>query len=146
MPTARSLRRRFLRAFLTLLVTEMQNQDPTAQTDPNEYINQLVGVNSLEQLIGINQTLTGAFGAQPTKATNHAAGGPEPSGAGAPSDGAGGGMANAPAVGEPIGLAPGAVGGNLNIPDASAAAIRVAQALNGQPHAEPFAVRGSALR
>ncbi len=26
--------------FLTLLVTEMQNQDPTADTDPNEYINQ----------------------------------------------------------------------------------------------------------
>ena len=44
--------------FLTLLVTEMQNQDPTANTDPNEYINQLVQVNSLEQLISINQTLT----------------------------------------------------------------------------------------
>ena len=40
--------------FLTLLVTEMQNQDPTADTDPNEYINQLVNVNSLEQLISIN--------------------------------------------------------------------------------------------
>src|SRR6202044_486522 len=47
--------------FLTLLVTEMQNQDPTADTDPNEYINQLVQVNSLEQLININQTLTTAF-------------------------------------------------------------------------------------
>ena len=46
--------------FLTLLVTEMQNQDPTADTDPNEYINQLVQVNSLEQLISINQTLTSA--------------------------------------------------------------------------------------
>jgi flagellar basal-body rod modification protein FlgD len=44
--------------FLSLLVTEMQNQDPTANTDPNEYINQLVQVNSLEQLISINQTLT----------------------------------------------------------------------------------------
>jgi flagellar basal-body rod modification protein FlgD len=48
--------------FLTLLVTEMQNQDPTADTDPNEYINQLVQVNSLEQLIDINQTLSGALG------------------------------------------------------------------------------------
>jgi flagellar basal-body rod modification protein FlgD len=47
--------------FLTLLVTEMQNQDPTADTDPNEYINQLVNVNSLEQLININQTLTTVF-------------------------------------------------------------------------------------
>ena len=43
--------------FLTLLVTEMKNQDPTANTDPNEYINQLVQVNSLQQLISINQTL-----------------------------------------------------------------------------------------
>jgi flagellar basal-body rod modification protein FlgD len=45
--------------FLQLLVTEMQNQDPTADTDPNEYINQLVQVNSLEQLISINQDLSG---------------------------------------------------------------------------------------
>lgn len=44
--------------FLTLLVTEMQNQDPTSDTDPNEYIDQLVNVNSLEQLIDINQTLS----------------------------------------------------------------------------------------
>jgi flagellar basal-body rod modification protein FlgD len=48
--------------FLTLLVTEMQNQDPTANTDPNEYINQLVQVNSLEQLIDINQNLSTALG------------------------------------------------------------------------------------
>src|SRR5271165_6319665 len=48
--------------FLSLLVTEMQNQDPTAQTDPNEYINQLVQVNSLEQLIDINKNLTTAIG------------------------------------------------------------------------------------
>src|SRR5215475_2575465 len=45
--------------FLELLVTEMKNQDPTANTDPNEYINQLVQVNSLEQLIQINQDLGG---------------------------------------------------------------------------------------
>jgi flagellar basal-body rod modification protein FlgD len=49
--------------FLTLLVTEMQNQDPTATTDPNEYVNQLVSVNSLEQLIQINETLQGAAAA-----------------------------------------------------------------------------------
>jgi flagellar basal-body rod modification protein FlgD len=51
--------------FLRLLVTEMQNQDPTATTDPNEYINQLVNVNSLQQLISINQTLSGALGVSP---------------------------------------------------------------------------------
>ena len=44
--------------FLQLLVAEMKNQDPTANTDPNEYINQLVQVNSLQQLISINQDLT----------------------------------------------------------------------------------------
>ena len=58
--------------FLTLLVTEMQNQDPTADTDPNEYINQLVQVNSLEQLIDINQTLSTGLGG--------ASGGSSPSG------------------------------------------------------------------
>ena len=52
--------------FLTLLVTEMQNQDPTADTDPNEYINQLVHVNSLEQLIDINQNLSTALGGSST--------------------------------------------------------------------------------
>ncbi len=41
--------------FLTLLVAEMKNQDPTQPTDPNAYISQMVDVNSLQQLIGINQ-------------------------------------------------------------------------------------------
>ncbi len=45
--------------FLQLLVAEMKNQDPTANTDPNQYINQLVQVNSLEQLVQINQDLGG---------------------------------------------------------------------------------------
>lgn len=44
--------------FMTLLVTELKNQDPTQPTDPNAYIQQLVGVNSLQQLISINQDLT----------------------------------------------------------------------------------------
>jgi flagellar basal-body rod modification protein FlgD len=44
--------------FLTLLVTELKNQDPTANTDPNTYVNQLVQVNSLQQLIQINQDTT----------------------------------------------------------------------------------------
>lgn len=57
--------------FLTLLVTEIQNQDPTTQTDPMQYITQLVGVNSLEQLVQINQTLTGSTGAT-TPAANAA--------------------------------------------------------------------------
>jgi flagellar basal-body rod modification protein FlgD len=46
--------------FLTLLVTELKNQDPTANTDPNAYVNQLVQVNSLQQLIQINQNTDAA--------------------------------------------------------------------------------------
>lgn len=44
--------------FLTLLVSELKNQDPTQPTDPNAYIQQLVGVNSLQQLIQINQGMS----------------------------------------------------------------------------------------
>jgi flagellar basal-body rod modification protein FlgD len=56
--------------FLQLLVTEMQNQDPTSTTDPNEYINQLVQVNSLEQLISINQDLSGLSTASNSTGSN----------------------------------------------------------------------------
>jgi flagellar basal-body rod modification protein FlgD len=55
--------------FLTLLVSELQNQDPTQPTDPNEYITQLAQVNSLQQLISINQgigTLDGAVSSPPS--------------------------------------------------------------------------------
>jgi flagellar basal-body rod modification protein FlgD len=59
--------------FLTLLVSELQNQDPTQPTDPNEYISQLVEVNSLEQLIAINSGITSldtAAGATVSGSTN----------------------------------------------------------------------------
>ncbi|MCU1225805.1 MAG: flagellar hook capping protein [Edaphobacter sp.] len=52
--------------FLTLLVTELKNQDPTQPTDPNAYIQQLVGVNSLQQLIQINQGITSLGTTPPT--------------------------------------------------------------------------------
>lgn len=54
--------------FLTLLVSELKNQDPTQPTDPNAYITQLAQVNSLQQLISINQgigTLDGAISTPP---------------------------------------------------------------------------------
>jgi flagellar basal-body rod modification protein FlgD len=54
----------------------MQNQDPTAQTDPNEYINQLVQVNSLEQLIDINQNLSAVLGAATTPPGSSSTSGP----------------------------------------------------------------------
>jgi len=58
--------------FLTLLVAEMKNQDPTQPTDPNAYITQMVDVNSLQQLIGINSGITSldtAAGVSSTAAT-----------------------------------------------------------------------------
>lgn len=54
--------------FLTLLVSELKNQDPTAPTDPSAYIDQLVQVNSLQQLISINQGI-GSLGATGTTGT-----------------------------------------------------------------------------
>jgi flagellar basal-body rod modification protein FlgD len=41
-----------------LLVTELQNQDPTQPVDPTEMVGQMVSLNQLDQLISINQTLT----------------------------------------------------------------------------------------
>ncbi|HMG85613.1 MAG TPA: flagellar hook capping FlgD N-terminal domain-containing protein [Terracidiphilus sp.] len=93
--------------FLTLLVTEMKNQDPTANTDPNEYINQLVQVNSLEQLISINQTLTTDSSATPTGGAVKAVGFQQPS--------------RSPSA--PL------AGGNLTVPETNPAAQRVAGAL-----------------
>ncbi len=56
--------------FLSLLVTELRNQDPTQPTDPSSYIQQLVGVNSLEQLIQINHGLS-ALESEPTASDAH---------------------------------------------------------------------------
>ncbi len=68
--------------FLQLLVSELQNQDPTADTDPNEYVNQLVNVNSLQQLISINQEVgditpsSNGSGAASSSVSNALAGAP----------------------------------------------------------------------
>jgi flagellar basal-body rod modification protein FlgD len=149
--------------FLTLLVTEMQNQDPTADVDPNEYINQLVNVNSLEQLIDINQNLTTALGVSSTpsgsSASTQTSGatsaltGASPAGttaqtgaaarkagvlAGAQSAASGAGTANSlSALSSAAKRAP----GNLSVPDANPAAHRVAHALDGRSHAQSIAAR-----
>jgi flagellar basal-body rod modification protein FlgD len=52
--------------FLNLLVTELQNQDPTSPVDPTEMVGQMVSLNQLDQLITMNQTLTSmAYGTTP---------------------------------------------------------------------------------
>ena len=104
--------------FLTLLVTEMKNQDPTSATDPNQYINQLVSVNSLEQLIQINQTLSGA---------SSSGSGTTP-GITAPIASPG---VSAPHLAAP----PSVTSGNHGLPDANPAAQQVARALAPHPRA-----------
>ena len=127
--------------FLTLLVTEMKNQDPTAATDPNAYINQLVQVNSLEQLISINQTLATALGVSGSSESVSSISPIEES-AQSPHS-----TRNAAAVDSAsrVGTANFAVSartavpnarthvssGNLGVPDAIPAARQVAQALSG---------------
>jgi flagellar basal-body rod modification protein FlgD len=129
--------------FLLLLVTEMKNQDPTANTDPNEYINQLVQVNSLQQLISINETLTAdsvdnpptsqgsepkasdsLSGLHPTNLAAHAH-----STAIRPGTGQLRSDTSSPASAERY------ASGNLTVPATSPAAQRVAESLGGKPKA-----------
>jgi flagellar basal-body rod modification protein FlgD len=102
--------------FLQLLVTEMKNQDPTANTDPNEYINQLVQVNSLEQLVQINQDLGGSSSTGGDAGANGSV-------SGTPGRNT---TTQSPATGSGT--------GNLALPGSSADADRVAKAL-GPPTA-----------
>jgi flagellar basal-body rod modification protein FlgD len=46
--------------FLSLLATELQNQDPTAPVDSTAMVGQMISLNQLDQLISINQTIGGA--------------------------------------------------------------------------------------
>ena len=43
--------------FISLLVAQLQNQDPTNPTDGTQFLSQLTEINSLEQLLGIRQDL-----------------------------------------------------------------------------------------
>jgi flagellar basal-body rod modification protein FlgD len=142
--------------FLTLLVTEMQNQDPTSDTDPNEYINQLVQVNSLEQLIDINQTLstdagsTSGTGASP-KAVGAAS---NPTNAATPASSVASPLTAGHLGGSPLSTTSGGVAssasapqatstqrlaGNLSAPNANPAARRVGHALAGRTHVTSLA-------
>jgi flagellar basal-body rod modification protein FlgD len=43
--------------FITLLVTQLQQQDPSNPVDPTQFVTQLVQFNTLEQVMQINQIL-----------------------------------------------------------------------------------------
>jgi flagellar basal-body rod modification protein FlgD len=133
----------------------MQNQDPTADVDPNEYINQLVSVNSLEQLIDINQTLTtdSTPATTPTTpATGAAPGIVTGSGTAAQAHGLAhkGSAPNAASqpVAAPTTAASAAASharsgltapGNLSIPETNPSAQRVGNALNGRSRRQSIA-------
>lgn len=128
--------------FLTLLVTEMKNQDPTASTDPNQYINQLVNVNSLQQLISINETLTGALGtpdssanAQTARANTAEPVAEAATNVTAGKDSAQTNTTNATTItagDRSLQTLPGRLNqGNLSVPNVSPAADRLANALGG---------------
>src|ERR1700689_3841958 len=56
--------------FLTLLVSQLQNQDPLNPTDSNTFVSQLTSFSQLEQLINIDQNTTSmAASVSPTTAT-----------------------------------------------------------------------------
>jgi flagellar basal-body rod modification protein FlgD len=46
-------------AFLSLLVAQLKNQDPTASQDPNAMVQQMTSFSSLEQMQNMNTALTG---------------------------------------------------------------------------------------
>src|SRR5260221_9886248 len=52
--------------FLTLLVSQLQNQDPLSPVDSNQFVSQLTSYSQLEQLIGIHKDTTALN--QPTRA------------------------------------------------------------------------------
>lgn len=63
--------------FINLLVQELQNQDPTAPMDSTQMVGQMISLNQLDQLAGIHQILTSAFGTSSSApgATSGSAGG-----------------------------------------------------------------------
>jgi flagellar basal-body rod modification protein FlgD len=60
--------------FLNLLVKELQNQDPTAPMDSTAMVGQMISLNSLDQLISINQVLSTATGSKASTSTGHIVG------------------------------------------------------------------------
>ncbi|MDQ2925801.1 MAG: flagellar hook capping protein [Acidobacteriota bacterium] len=56
--------------FLSLLVKELQNQDPTAPVDSTAMVGQIISLNQLDQLIAIKQTLAGPNSTTTTATAN----------------------------------------------------------------------------
>ncbi len=55
--------------FLTLLVSQLQNQDPLSPVDSNQFVSQLTAYSQLEQLIGIHNNTTALAAANTASTT-----------------------------------------------------------------------------
>ena len=66
--------------FLNLLVSELQNQDPTAPMDSTAMVGQMISLNQLDQLTSINQTLTNTIGSGSTATSTSTSGSSKPTG------------------------------------------------------------------
>jgi flagellar basal-body rod modification protein FlgD len=60
--------------FLNLLAQELQHQDPTAPMDSTAMVGQMISLNQLDQLISINQSITGSSTTGVTPPTTSVAG------------------------------------------------------------------------
>src|SRR5690349_1933615 len=60
--------------FLTLLTTQLKNQDPTSPMDSNQFTQQLVMYSQVEQQIGTNDNLKTLISQGTSNATTMAAG------------------------------------------------------------------------
>jgi flagellar basal-body rod modification protein FlgD len=59
--------------FMSLLVTELKAQDPTAPMDPTAMVGQMLSMNQLNELISINKTLQTALGVPSTASQTNSA-------------------------------------------------------------------------
>ncbi len=64
--TAKSKIAKDLDAFLLMLTTQLQNQDPLSPMESNEFTQQLIGFAQVEQQIGINENLQSQMSMQRT--------------------------------------------------------------------------------
>lgn len=62
--------------FLTLLVSQLQNQDPLSPTDSNQFVSQLTSYSQLEQLINIDRNTAPPAAAATTPAGSQTTGTP----------------------------------------------------------------------
>ncbi len=108
--------------FLSLLVTELQNQDPTQPVDPTQMVGQMISLNQLDQLIAINEDLGGLPSSSDTQSqsANNAKAGVQPAAIAGQVPGAGSAASRYPAPTGGLNDLPSANGNTANPSGAAA--------------------------